>query len=334
MKRHRIHTVSKKGISLVEMMVAVAVMSIIVLAVSPMFTLTQKGYSSMEAHNALKMSGQETINRIGNKLTQCKRFFDGSAASTPFLARVSIASPTLLAGSKLPIVEETGTLSPSSSTFVASSVGNSVFFASIEAPCDVSVGAESVRIDSYQFNYYFLAEDGTASLGPQRKIVIWEWHSKFYVDYIQIMSISNVTKRNSVVSILFSSGTTYAWDPSATNVNSAFYLLSAGGGITAEATHVILQDSLKPMIKMITGVTAGGFRYGVSPNTGSAFKSSQKVPNFATANAKFPSGFELVVIGPNSSRQVFLRFVSVAQGSFSGYIADEEVLLATVRDLW
>ena len=204
---------SPRGVSFVEMMITVSIMSMLVLAIAPFFNLTQKGFTSMEAHNSLKTAGQEAINRIGTKLTQSKRFFENASSSKIFKDRATLTTPPApLTGSLLPSIEEVGSLSPGSTNFVSASVGNCIFFASVEAPQDLTVlnGAGtsvSVRIDNYIFNYYFLGPDNTVSVGGRSKINLWEWHSKRYADYIQLNTLTDATEKLNAAKALFNAGT-------------------------------------------------------------------------------------------------------------------------------
>ncbi len=331
---------SRKGISLTELLIAMAVLGIITLLTAPFFTLTQRGFTSMEAHNSLKSGGQEAINKMGNKLSQCKRLFENTAESSEFLSRVTMTTaPAVLAGSHLPIISENGSLSPGTTGFIAANAGNSLFFASVEAPKDLGVVDSTdaycqARIDHYQFNYFFLAEDNAVSIHNQPKINLWHWQSIKYADYTQIANIADPGKKADVVRVLVASGTTLAWDPSATDVDAAFFSLDASGSLSPEAGHVITEEKAEPLIVLVTGMTMGGYRYGISSNSGVSNPSPKTVPVFAQASGKFPSGFETLIVGPNSARQVLIRLVIVALGSFKGTIANEQLVLTTARDLW
>lgn len=91
------------------------------------------------------------------------------------------------------------------------------------------------------------------------------------------------------------------------------------------------------MITIITGITGGGYHYGVSPNTGGSYNLLYPVPAFATATTSpnvFPNGFETMIVGASSTREVFVRLVLAAQGSFKGTVSNQQVVMATVRDLY
>jgi type II secretory pathway pseudopilin PulG len=329
-----------RGITMVELLITAALLAIMVAAIVPVFSVSQRGLTSSEAHTTMKNQGQKAVNRIQNGLVQNKRLFENVAADTAFLARVQLSgAPAALAGSKLPTLEENGSLSVSSGTFVSTSVGNSLFFAGNDAPRDYVVtdaggSTVPVRIDVYHFTYYYLAPDAAVTLGGKPRRDLWEWKSVPYADHQQLVNITDVTKRANTAAALQADGVAYAWDPAQTSVNSAFYTLSGGGAIAAAAAHTLPKSVAKKVVDIKAGVTIGGFKWGVSPNSSGSFQPSQAVPVFTTAATDFPSGFEVVTVGPNSARQVFVRLVLAAQGSFKGVISHEQVVLANSRDLW
>ncbi|MBV9079597.1 MAG: prepilin-type N-terminal cleavage/methylation domain-containing protein [Elusimicrobia bacterium] len=333
-----------RGVTLVELMIGAALLGILALAMAPVYQASQRAFTSLEARTSLKSQGQDAVNKVGHRLSECKRMFENNANDNAFLARVQLGTaPAVMAGSVLPVSEETGSISPSSAAFVAASVGNQLFFASVLAAGDFNVldssaNTKTVRIDEYWFNRYYIAFDtASKSVGGNTRRVLWEWHSRTYADYNQIMAISDTTKRNNTVTALVNAGIAYAWDPSTTTVTAAFYTLAVGGAVATQSGHTILMGNsgtCRDMLKLTTGLTVGGFRYGVSPNTGGGFSTAYLVPQFAVASVNFPSGFEVVDIGPNSARQIFIRLVLVAEGPFPGPIGSEQVLLTDTRDLW
>lgn len=326
---------------MVELLITSAIMAILVLAVVPVFTVTQRGITSSEAHSSLKNGAQKAVNQVQHDLLESKRIFENTANDTAFLARVQLSgAPAALAGSKLPVMEENGSLSPGTTVFFSTSVGNSLFFASVDTPLDLAVadslGATStVRIDRYHFHYYYLAQDTEGgAISDKVKRQLWHWESVPYADHEQLANIADGVKRSSAAAGLYGNNVLYAWNASATSANAAFYDLSSGGNITANAGHNIPKQSAERIMDFKTGLTAGGYRYSVCPNTGGTFNPPHAVPVFGTSSGDFPSGFEIVAVGPNSARQVFVRLVMVAQGSFKGFVSHEQVVLATARDIW
>lgn len=328
-----------RGVTLPEMLMVISILGILFMAIVPVMRVTQSSYTSMEMTNSLKTVGQRSMNQISSQLTECKRLFENNATGTAFLGRVGLStSPAVMTGSLLPSIEETGSISPSTSTFVAASVGNSLFFANLNPPRDYTVVdsggvSRNVRIDLYTFHYYYLSETTSKLVATQSQRRLWHWWSVDYADYGQITALTDNTTKTNTILALRNNAIYYAFNTPATTVTSGFYLLTSSGGLTLDAGHTIQISSYKEMISILTGTTGTGYRYGVSPNN-SGLGIRQVVPGFGVANSRFPSGFEVVVVGSNSVRQIFMRMVLVAQGARKGYVSHEEQILTTVRDLW
>jgi prepilin-type N-terminal cleavage/methylation domain-containing protein len=330
------------GMTLVEVMMTLAILSIIVVALVPLIQTSTRALTEFEARSSLDAESQKAMNRMTQVLTESKRIFQNTAGDAGFLAAVQLSSgaPAAMTGSELPTIEATGSVSPSStSSFVADSVGNSLFFASLDLPQDLTVddassSTQSVRIDAYHFNYYYLAQDDGAQIGGQDRISIWEWRSVSYADYGEIAAVSDSTERGNVVAALKTAGFDYAWDSSTGTASAAFYALGSDGSLTLDSSPTILQKSARSLIRIVTGITWGDYRYGVSPNTSAAFETNNPVPEFAAASGSFPSGLEILVVGPDSSRQILLRLVMAAEGSFRGVVTQEQIGYALARDLY
>ena len=335
---------NEKGMTLTEIMIALSIFTILVAIVFTSLSTFSKLFTSTDATNQLKSASQKTVNKIGLRLSESKRIFQKTSADTAFLARIILAD-AVLTGSCLPKIEETGTVSPLDSAFTASSVGNSLFFANTEYPAIVknitaSDGSDTniIRLDTYVFNYYFLSPTSKYTIGDSPGIRLMEWHSKKYIDYNQLMAITDTTKRGNVIAQLndttsFDIG--FAWDPSDTDVSGAFYSFTTGSADPApQAGHLILQDEYSEMTRFATGIAWGGYRVGVCPNTSLTFAPGITVPLYAASSGYFPSGFEIVIAGPRSAHRVFIRLVLAAQGASHLLVAYENPILISARNLW
>jgi type II secretory pathway pseudopilin PulG len=326
---------AQSGFTLVELILTTTLMAIMILTVVPLFTVTSRGYTSLEVSTVLSAGTQEALSRIQTKASENKHMFGRDATGIAFLARITpYVSPAPLSGSLLPVIASTGSLSPSSGAFQSTNTGNSLLFASVDKSVDVSTGGATTRIDTNVFNYYYLAPNASLYIGNVPVRDLWEWHSIVYTDYQNINNISDATLKKNVIKNLLAQGYTYAYDASATSVNSAFYQLTSAGGFTSQASHNIVRYKSGKMIQLIRGISLGSFVYSVSPNTGGSFTHKYAVPLYADANGTFPCGFETMVVGPASLRRVFIRVVMAAKGSFKGYMAYEQVMLVAARDLW
>ncbi|HRY29210.1 MAG TPA: prepilin-type N-terminal cleavage/methylation domain-containing protein [Elusimicrobiota bacterium] len=332
----------RRGFTFVEVLITATLIAILVMAVIPLFNVTQQGYTSLEVNTVLSSGGQGALNKIQHRIVENKRLFGNTTADAAFLSRVQLGgAPAALTGSHMPLIVSTASISPSTSTFSAGNVGNCLFFASLGPVKDLdsittSAGTTcTVRVDIYNFHYYYVAIDTAAPqvIAGKTKRALWEWHSVDFADYQQLNNIADATKKLNVVKALNTANVLYAWDTSQTAVTSAFYTLSSAGAIAAASSQNIPKSSAKNMIVLLRGTTTGGFRYGISPNT-DGLSTSDVVPRFATASGEYPGGFEVMIVGANSARQIFIRLVQMAQGSFKGYITREQIVLSTTRDLW
>jgi len=324
----------QEGMTLTELMISLSVFTIIVAVTMTSISTFSKAFTSMDATNQLKSCSQKAINKIGLRLSECKRIFQNTAADTPFLLRITdIETP--LSNSRLPRIIETGSLSPGDSLFDASGVGNSLFFANTEFPEILQLSSSyTARIDCYVFNYYYLVPVSGITIGNTPALKLMEWHSKKYADYKQIMAFTDTNTRTLIINQLKNRQIDYAWDPAATSVSSAFYLLEAGNPTPSVVSgHMIQKDTYEDMTKFARGVIWGRYKAGVSPNTGGAFNTDHPVPKYAIASQNFPSGFEVAITGPRSAHRVFIRMVLVAQGP-SMLVAFENPVLTSARNLW
>jgi hypothetical protein len=317
------------------MIMAVAIVGIITPMVLSLLMTVLKGFTGYEAAVQLRKNNQASINRIYLRLGSCKRMFENeTVAANNYLTRISLTGyPTLLAGSKLPTISETGVLNIDSPTFVSANVGNSMFFVSNDSSSVLS-DTGTVRIDLFRFNYYYLTSDNPHPLYDRESYLLVEWRSIQYADYNGLVRITTAAVQQSAVKELVASGINYAWDSSAVATNAAFYNLTTGGAMVSVPAYTIENYKCTTLTSLLTGIVMGGYKYGISANSAGWAKAPKTVPKFATANVKFPGGFETAVVGHSSGRQVLMRTVLVAQGNMPSIIGDDILLITSVRDLW
>lgn len=329
----------RRGVTLVELLIVVGIIGFVMGAVTVFFTNTRKSFTFFEVTNQLKTNAQKAVNSINHYLAISKRIFENNTNDLAYAARLTL-SITPMPGTRLPVINETGSLSPDSPDFSQSSVGNCLFFASSGSPLviqnvlDGTGTPHTMRIDYYTFNFYYLTADTSVNMANKNKrFTLISWHSKGYADWGQLNSISDATLKINTLIAIYNSGIIYAWNTSQVNSNAAFYEIGPGGSLTQQAAHTIPVASAKELIKITTGIMGWTFKYGVAFNTDGTFVIKDTVPRFASVNGNFPGGFETLVTGPNSSRQVFVRLVLMAQ-SAAGLKSYEQTCLAAVRDLW
>lgn len=345
---------SQKGFTLIEAMLSSLLLLLMVTLFVPTLRLSIMGSTNFEARSALKNAGQRAINRISMNLSACRRLFEWNAnpaiRDMTYLAKVDFGGqPGPILNSKLPVKVPQGSLAPGSGGFNAAAVGNGLFFASVKAPLmldkilDSGGTPHTVRLSNYQFDYYYVGPGKGNPIGKLFNRNLWEWHSVEYADWDGLSDLpADVTLRRNVMLDLQSRGITHAWKISELDASLAFFQLDGATGTMIQED----QDPLKPphllrkksggmMIDILTGISMGSYRYGVSPNTGAHLTTRRPVPRFATPFLNdFPSGFEVAVVGPSSKLQVLTRLVLVAEGSFPEPIANEQLVTTTAMDSW
>ena len=334
--------------TLTEVMLVTAMIGIMSTAMASLIVTVQRSYGSYEAQAGIQLAAQSSLNRMMSTMIQSKKIFDASADAA-WLGAIQNAGaprggPAIMTNSKLPTIEPNGSFAPSTTTFVQAGVGDELFFLSIDTPTSMSVTnslgvSEPVMIDAEHFNLYYLAFNatpGVVGFGGVQQIVLQEWHGIPFADYEELANLGDGVLTTNAAAYMYAHGYRYAIDTATATAASGLYTITALGAIVPAATTAgfVPLASTKPMINILTGVSGFGYKYGVSPNTSTSFSHIYPVPVFAAASGNFPAGFETMIIGANSARQIFIRLVLVASGPFKGYKATGQTVSATVRDLY
>lgn len=222
------------GFTLVEMMIVSIMIAIMSTAMSALIIMVQRSYTSSEASGGIENASEKALNRLMAMLVQSKRLFTSS--DTTWLSAVQLApAPAAMSGAALPSIVVGGSISPTLSTFVSTAVGNSLFFVSVDSPTDMVVNnsgasTQSVRLDVYHFNYYYLAQDNSTGIGGQKRIMLWEWHSKPYVDYNELAGLGDGVLTNNAAAFMFAQGYRFAVDLDTATLSATNGLYNIGGG--------------------------------------------------------------------------------------------------------
>lgn len=367
---------SQRGWTMMELMIVVAIMAIITPGTTLLFLKVSQGMAADEMHGNLKVANEQALNLINARLQTSKRMFQGDANGTAMLALVNLAgggAPAALTGSLLPIEQPGTSLSPTSTGFTKSDVGNSIFCAVYDstqtitnatshaitiypAPAtlvnmaDSTAAIHTVVLDLYRFYYYYLTATNTHTLtkGPSYELI--QWQSGDYVDYNEISAISDTTLQKNVITALtaattvssfiyttVTNGVTMAWDPTQTNPTTGFYKLTAGSVLPTTALTTVPnlnQTQYSQLIFVTSGALSRGFLWGVAPNTSLLPGSPLTVPNYGTAAASFPGGFETVLDLSGAGEQMLIRSALVAQGATPRIEANDLTNITNIRDVW
>lgn len=355
----------QRGITLMEMIVVVAIFSVVFIISYSLLEDTVKTSLFLEEHNDLPIYGQSAVNAIQRELLQTRIVFEGSAASFGpgyFSALTFPAQYPLLTGSKMPVLNPTGTLIPDTNTRYT---GNCLLIARQLAPALVkglSAGAGgSLLVDRYQFELFYLTQrtGGHGFAGQTFYLDAIQAKSDIYADYSQLFQWSALgtttsADKTAVATALsnfkepgsnLSAPTTKAWN-SGVAAPSAFYTITSSLGLTTIANPTIPLPTGTSLVKGLTGGRVTGrmdYTVGFRPSASTRFNLSTDVvasdgsvqvrdpiPKYAVYDSTqylFPSGLEFLMVGPAGSRRILSRVVIMA--SYIGHIDSKESLVIT-----
>jgi hypothetical protein len=348
----------RSGTSLVEIMMVMALMALVAVLFYPVINVSQSGSVNFEANFQMRNAGQVCLQKMSHALVQCKRLFGNNAGDLTFLNPDASGKPLNLdlGGLPPPIVESrlpVKEADQSPATAAKASVGNSLFLASLNRsqdlnPIAITGSPSEVTVDIYRFYYYYVGAVGGHDIGGKSKRTLWRWESVDYADYGQLIAITDLAKSTNTVAILMALGVNYAWDHSQLASSQSFYkfnpniLTMDGIDVTfavaapPEPAHALKKKSGESMISVLTAITGSGYAYGVSPNSSAQWITKHKVPQFTdpSPSGEFPSGFEALVTGYPSNRQVLIRLVLAAKVGSHNLQSYEQVQITAVRDIW
>lgn len=215
----------RNGITLVEMIIASALLSIISALITSFLLDMQRSFSLQTAYNLLKTRDIKAINDIGKKINSSVSFITRDPVipitdqykMNYFMSKINLPTSTIIDGVTytpldiksriLPELNQNMSFSPlyindtSSMKFKPDAVGNTLFIACSEDSLnykytDNVLSKEIIKsIDLYQFHYYYLAKSNsklTNGDNNKNSIFLFHWESQYYADYDEIMSISTI----------------------------------------------------------------------------------------------------------------------------------------------
>ncbi|MBT9546576.1 MAG: prepilin-type N-terminal cleavage/methylation domain-containing protein [Candidatus Sericytochromatia bacterium] len=251
--------------------------------------------------------------------------------------------------------------------FRANAVGNILMFAKYTGKFNrfsMAAITEKRSLDVYEFKLYYITDDANQpekspidfwnNTPSKRRLRLIEWTSRPYVDYAQFLDYitdSSPANRTIIRSDLTSAGISFAFNRSASTYATAFYTMGSLASVPADASHMIQRSRIKDMF--LFGTQSFSIAYNKNDNTASAnyFPIRQQVPFFydhappacngavpapnTTPNSSttaFPYGFEVMITGPASGRNVLMRVSSVAR-SYNSFVSHADMLTTYARDL-
>jgi len=308
------------GVSLPEVMVVLALMSVVSVMFYQMYMGTIRSTMFIESKNDLAMYSQRTINRLKMELMQSRRVYQNDTRGNSYLNAYQIPGDRpLLGGSRLPIAHPNGVIEQDATG--ETYTGNMMLTVRERAPHEAVVdhdgdsGTPDVEFlaDLYTFQLFYLAKRSERELAPHSFYVdLHRLDSQRYADYFQLQGL-DAAYRAEVASSLHGAGIQMAWHPSS-DAGSAFYNIGSDGSLTSVADHAIDPvDSASLLPELHGGRISGSMVYSVGIQTDPPLGAPDPVSVLAQHGGLFPSGFEVKVVGPTGARKIFVRLMLVSQ---------------------
>lgn len=362
----------QKGISITEAIVAISITLAISSIVIHFIFNSWSNNTILTTRALIKDKTQMAINRISRHISRSKRLFDNTTVGNNYLSKIDTQDSSYrqpINSSVLPNIDAIGSLSPSKindpdNPFNPNNSGNCLLFAefigSINREFPDSLSPKPI-FDIYQFTYYYLSKDTKGMDKESRYFMVGtnkyhcidliEWISVKYIDYTQLKNyLENETdngKKTTVLNTLKNNGIEGAWDKSCNTPNDAFFNIdnTASGLPSKKASDYKIPKSLQGNV---LGLGKDEVTYTIAYNSHPTdFPIDIPVPLFPTPNPsssptpdprksysdKFPNGFEVMIVGPNSGRSVYTRLTVVGKPPKSTFISQSFSLITYARDL-
>ena len=321
------------GYTFLEIVIVLSILTTMALVVEKAIHSTTKTQLYLASVRKATERGHGLVYEIREKVTSSRRIFFDDDSGNDFLAAMDLSRNPAVEWARLPTANDLGRLGPDEAG--QPMTGNILFFVgeTDATPTVADPSQQTIRyIDTYYFSciyphqtdrYVVLNESHENALD----LIIWQ--SVEFPDYAQIMAISDAGERAQVVDDLKKNhGHDVAWDPTG-DVGNSFYSLDDLKGTAARP--------LSSMTVPEDDATSRGGRL-VYTNVQLAradINERRRRPIFATddPNVWLPHGFEVKVIGPTGSRQVWYHLAVEVQSGTGQVAVHSSTLVANARDL-
>jgi prepilin-type N-terminal cleavage/methylation domain-containing protein len=372
MDRNRIMG-NERGYTLIELVITVAILGLIIPALTLLFSKASQGFAADEMHTLLKKANQETMNHLHVRLGTNKRMVLNDTWGANFRGTLNmVGTPPVLTGSRLALIQPASfsKSGPASVQAISANFGNSLLFLAYDqsqtivsggtaqffpAPATLldvmdSVAApHTLYVDLYRVYYYYLTTANPHAIIGIPSYALVEWKSIQYADYQQLRNLyfvsggvttGDATMQSNAISILRNQGITMAFNTSEP-LGSPFYAVSITTGIPVTVlppapTATTLQAQWKNLTYVAGGVMSSGFKYGISSNSVTWQDAPVPVPQFGATvmGSPFPGGFEVGLGGTPAGREVMIRSVLTAKGAAPKVAHNDLVMSTNARDIW
>jgi len=339
---------SQRGFSLIEMLIVVAVISVIMILVYSLLEETIHTTMFNESHNDLAIMSQRAVNLLQAEVIQTRIAYEEDATGAEYRSALAFpaGSPPIWADSFLPIFNESGELDPDAAG--ARNTGNALLIARQLAPLSImydhdgSPATANIEFlaDRYRFEYVYLSPNSKRFARVYDTLDLMMSTSGEYADFFQLASLGAATDR--VVQQIRNAGIQRAWNPGQT-LNNSFYDLS---GALDDVFDPPINRPTIPIVRSATllrellgGRISGRMNYSVAYDPPAALPRIP-LPPFVPirvyaqpdpAEPGFPSGFEVKVVGPARNRKVMTRVVLMSNYRVNSYESQQGFVVTAAR---
>lgn len=320
-----------RGYTALEMMIVVIFVGIMSLVIERTISSVIEVERSLRAIRNTVDRGQRTLSMLRDATATSRKLFQNDAVGNAYLGKLAFGTAPLLAGSRLPVFDETNQLGPDAPG--TPMTGNVILFVreADPLPCIADPATKLVRmIDAYRLVCYYTTQSNRSVVtGGGLALDLVEWRSATFPCYGQVTGITDATQRTNVVRDLYNRfGRDYLWDPTGA-VSSSFFGIDGVGTIAAMPTAV---SSIPQDLNVAAGPRFVRANIAVARTD---LTSKPRTPVFTVDDPAYwtPNGFEVKIVGPSGSRKIWMRLTIEQQASRGRVPAQETTAVVSTRDL-
>lgn len=339
---------SQRGMSLVEIIVVLAVVSVLMIIVYKLLEDAMHAAMFGESHNDMVIMTQRVVNRLHGEIMQSRVAYQEDATGSAYRAALQLPVLVKWSDTLLPVFQTETTLDPDLGNGVERRAGNSLLIVRQLEPLSVMYdddgkpGTPDVEFlaDRYRFEYeYLVTRNGRSFGGTGFFLDLVESRSVEFADYFQLKSLTSAQLKL-VVPKIQAAKITRAWD-AGQPIDNAFYDLApaAGGafGTVLNKPQIAIATTATLLPDMPGGRINGRIDYSIAftPNDPiKPFKITNPMFFYAQPDAtypKFPAGFEVKIAGPSGHRKVGLRLVLMSNYRGGTYESQQGFVTTSAR---
>lgn len=315
------------GFTFLEMMVALAVLSLIGLMVDRVLLHTHEGERYVEAIRRATENGQRAAQEVAETVSASRLLFHGDERGRAYLDALDLGARPLAPNARLPVILEQGRLEQDAEGVPAT--GNVLLFAEESDPvaCVADADAGHVRyIDTYRLVCVYPSRTDRRLVHTRGLAIdLVAWRSAPFPSRTQVLAIEDADERQSVLVDLYHRfGHDLVWDPGQP-VDAAFYAIDAlGGAASGPSAGLWIEED--------PDHSAGGRLVHADVQLAESDDGMRLCRPVFVTDEWAPNGFEVKVVGASGSRKVWMHLVVESPASPGRSAVQSNTLIVSVRD--